>query len=108
MQKYIFKSIAIHLTIAILYLGLSCYGFVVSQSGDPLQIAFIQWAFMICHFGITGFVGVILMFKAEDKKLGRQKLLIGLLVVFLIIILYLCFSGIIWNWLWSFRKDVIQ
>jgi len=108
MRKFILKSIAIQLPIAILYLGLSCYGFVVSQSGDPLQIGLIQWAFMITQFGITGIVGMILLFKSTDKKIGRQKLLIGLLIVFLIMVLYLCFSSIIWHWLWSFRKDVFQ
>jgi len=108
MQKYIFKTIAIQLGITLIWLTIASYEFVKSDNGDPLQIGIIEWLLMIAQFVITGIVGLILIANAKDKKFARKKLLVSLLIVFLILSLSLLFDDLLWKWLWSLRKGVIQ
>jgi hypothetical protein len=108
MRKYIFKSITIQLAIIIFYLGMTSYEFVVSQEINPIGVGLQQWALIILHLLITLFAGLYGISKSQDKKMAKNKLFVRMLIIILIILIYFCFSDIIWHWLWSFRKDVIQ
>jgi uncharacterized membrane protein YccC len=91
-----------------MYLVLCSYFFVMSRAGDPIQLGIIEWLCMIAQFGFTVIVGLIFMAKATDKKMAKRKFWTRLLIVFVITSISLFFDEAISNWLWSFRKDVIQ
>jgi hypothetical protein len=108
MRKYVFKIVAIHLGIILIYLSFTSYEFVVSRELNPIGVGLQQWVLVILHFLITGFVGLYVISKSKDKRTAKSKLLIGLASIILIFLIYYCLSEMIWHWLWSFRKDVIQ
>lgn len=108
MNKFIFRTVAIQTAITLLYLGICSYWFATSMDGDPIQVGLVEWIFMIAQFSLTGFFGLISIAKATDKRIAKKKVLISLLIVIVILGISLLFDGVLWHWLWSFRKDVIQ
>jgi len=108
MTKWVFKSIGLHLAIAVLYLGLTSYEFVASSYPNPMGVGIQQWLLIFAHIGLTGLVWLIIKHYAKNRKLIRKKMAIQLLIIVGIILLYLCLSGFVDSWLWSFRKEVIQ
>lgn len=108
MKKYVIRTTLIQVTITLLYLGACSYWFATSQEGNPIQIGLVEWVFMIAQFGLTGFLGLISISKATDRKIARKKVLVNLLIIIVILSVSLLFDRVLWHWLWSFRKDVIQ
>lgn len=108
MRKWIFKSIGLHLAIALIYLGLTSYEFVILNEANPIGIGIQQWLLIFAHFGITAFVWAFIIKASTDKRLARKKFGIQTLIIFLIVVLNLSLGDPIWTWLWSLRGDVIQ
>jgi uncharacterized membrane protein len=108
MQKNIIKIVVIQFLIILLYLGLTSYEFVSSRDLNPVGVGFQQWALIIIHFLVTGFIGLYMISKSKNRPTAKKKLMINLASIVVIILIYYCFSESIWHWLWSFRKDVIQ
>lgn len=108
MRRFVIKIIVVQFSIILLYLGLTSYEFVVSHELNPIGVALQQWVLIILHFLITLFIGLYLINRSKDKRIAKNKLLISLLSIVFIIIIYFFLNDIIWHWLWSFRKDVIQ
>ena len=108
MQNYIIRIIAIQFLIILIYIGLTSLEFVVSREPNPVGTGLQTWFLIFGHLLVTIFVGLYVISTSKDKRLARNKLIVGTLSIIVIITIYLCVSGIIDHWLWTLRKDVIQ
>jgi hypothetical protein len=104
MQKYIYKAFSIQLAIAMLYLSLTCYEFVVLRDPNPTGIGIQQWLLILSQFVFTSLLFLFMIHRATNKTLAKKKSLINLLSILLIVALYLCLSNVIWKELWNLRK----
>jgi hypothetical protein len=103
MNAYALRILVLHLTIALIYLSITSYVFVISKQPNPVGTGLRQWFFMFMHLIITIIVFSILLAKATNKPLVKKKFLINCLIVISIIIVSTLFSNPFWEWLWALR-----
>ena len=101
--NYSVKVFTLHLVIALLYMGIASYGFVVAKDHNPIGVGLQQWLFILLHLLITTTVMAFLWAKNTNKRVGRNKFLLNIGAIVLWIGIMLIFSNAIWRWLWSFR-----
>ncbi len=97
MSIYIFKTFLFHLIVAIFYLGITSYWFVVRGTIDPIKTGLQQDLLMLIHLIAAT------LFPIANRNIIKRKHLINFAIFLLIIILYFGLSNCIWNWLWSLR-----
>ena len=101
---YFLKTFALHLGIAAVYLGYTCFRFVVTNAPNPIGIGLQQWFFFTCHLVITLIITYTMKEKSDSNYAGiKYKWLIHFGAVTAILITYLIFCQPIWEWLWQLR-----
>ena len=100
---HIAKSFLLHLVIASIYLGFTCYEFVVTRKPNPIGVGLQQVLLMIIHLAITLVIFSIILTKASRKKIPKLNLIINVLTVFTCCLIYIMFSNTVWRWLWQLK-----
>jgi hypothetical protein len=108
MRNKIIWIFALHLFIVLAHEAVVGYLFVTYEVPDPIGSGLQWWLCVILHFIITAVVCFIIRMRAVDKDAATIILLINLGAVIFWTAVNLLMSGILWDYLWSFRPEVIQ
>jgi len=100
---YNVKVFTLHLCIALLYLGITSFEFVVRKDPNPVGVGLQQWLCIVLHILATVTIMAILWTRNTNKRAGRNKFMLNIGAIVLWVGILLIFSNAIWNWLWSLR-----
>ncbi len=103
MQSYCIKIFILHFVIALTYMVITSYEFVVYKVPDPIGTGLQQWACFFFHLTITLIIMSLYWGKAKNKKIAKKKFWINFLILMLIIALVSAIDEPLWKWLWKLR-----
>lgn len=103
MKAYSLKTLVLHLAIAVTYLTVTSYLFVIDRDPNPIGTGLQQGLCFFLHLVITLFIMLTYLGRSTDKKGAGKKVLLHTAAIILVAALYTLFSSPVWEWLWSIR-----